>query len=216
LELRFIDDTTGFFISIGGDGEYMAFEKIINNSRILLGTFAPWGYDFFIVDKYTVYLVGYPGTPDSMWGIIRLSDIKGQKLLKDMKYATDSTVYDTIYGYPLCQNLKELDYRYLSSTDTITFKIKFSADDTLANVDPLKKSGIVVYPNPAKDFIRIKTPGNGNLYTLSFQDNLGVMRKRVEALRGDEDVYVGDLPEGVYFIVVESAGQRTICKVVRM
>ena len=218
LELKFIDDTTGFFISTVGDGEFITVEKIINNSRILLGTFAPFGggYDFFIVDKYTVYFIGHAGQPDPSWGIIRLSDIKGQKLLKNMYYATDSTVYDTIYGYPLCHNLKELDYRYLSSTDTITFKIKFSQDDTLAYAEQLKKSGIVVYPNPAKDFIRIKNPENGNPYSLSFLDNLGVVRKRVEKLQGDQKVYIGDLPEAVYFVVVESVGQRTVCKVVRI
>jgi len=216
LELRFIDDTTGFFISTGGDDAYTAIEKIINNSRILLWTFARLDYDFFIVDKYTVYLVSYPGSHAPWWEIIRLSDINGPKLLKNMYYATDSTVYDTILGYPLCQNLKELDYRFLSPSDTVTFKIKFSADDTLANVDPLMKSGLVVYPNPATDFIKIKDPENGNPYSLSFLDNLGVVKKRIEKLQGDQEVYVGDLPEGVYFLVVESVGQRTVCKVVRM
>jgi hypothetical protein len=217
LELRFIDDTTGFFISTVGDNEFLAVQKVTNNSIISLGTFPNWDYDFFIVDKFTVYFVIYLDIPNNpRWRIRRLSDIKKQKLLTNSIYAIDSTVYDTILGYPLCQNLKELDYRYLSLTDTITFKIKFSGDDTLANIDPLKKSGIVVYPNPAKEFIRIKNPGKVNLYSLSFLDDLGVVRKRVEKLRGEEDVYVGDLPKGMYFVVVESDGRRTVCKVVRM
>ena len=215
-ELRFIDDTTGFFVAWFGDEQFISVEKIINDSVIPIGDVDSWDYNFFIVDKYTVYFVIHFDNP--MWGIYRVSDKRQQKSLKNniIAIARDSTVYDTILGYPLCNNLKELDYQYLNSTDTVTFKIKFSYDDTLANIRQLKKSGIVVYPNPAKDFIRIKNWENGNPYSLSFLDNLGIERKKVENLKGDQEVHVGDLAKGVYFVVVESGGVRTMVKVVRI
>jgi len=116
--------------------------------------------------------------------------------------------------------------------DTIIYRFTFHSDSVQTNRDGWmidnitylsfwegiqeSGSGFKIYPNPAKDFIKIRNSESRNPYSLCFLDDMGIVRKKVENLQGDREVYVGDLAEGVYFVVVESGGVRTVVKVVRM
>lgn len=215
-ELRFIDDTTGFFIVL--DALYSNFEiyKIIDEAVILIGTVPGIYYDFYIVSRHTLYFASNISPPNTLF-ISRLSDILPQKYIVYFgSLVSDTTVVDTIVGVPFCPNLNEINYRYKITNDTLIYTILFSVD-TLLNSGKEKTSDITIYPNPAKEFIRIKTTQNENQCSIHILDNLGMLRKSIVMNHsGEIEILIGDLNKGIYFIVLDNTKTTKVYKLIKI
>lgn len=215
LDLKFIDYTTGFFVVRNANNNYYTVHKIINDSVLGIGSCSGFVYNYFIASRHTVYL--------SMWNIImmpivlRLSDLLPQKYLSNYNSPiSDTTVFDTIMGIPFCQTLDEINYRYIDSNDTSTFTIRFSVD-TLANIGQQKISDIFLYPNPAEEFIKIKATQNGTHFSVHILNNLGVRCKSIIMDPSNEtEIFIGDLTQGVYFIVIENGFINEVYKLIKI
>lgn len=72
---------------------------------------------------------------------------------------------------------------------------------------PPMSVGITVFPNPAKDEIRVIWPGlapEGDAW-LELYDAMGNLDKRVKMEASDQTLFIGELASGVYFIRIRQA-----------
>ena len=214
LDLRFIDDTTGFFVVKEIVYGYAVY-KIIGDSVIIMGRSGGYNFDLFVVTRHSVYLTTNAYPQFKILFINRLSDIQEQKrLIYDTTMLTDSSFTDTVLGIPFCSGLDELDYRFNSSMGQINYKIRFHFD-SLNSIQFQKPTKFIVFPNPATDFIRIDTyhASNNIVYIL---DNLGIIRKSI-LMNGidNQPIYIGDLKKGVYFIVINNDQTKVVRKLIK-
>jgi hypothetical protein len=129
---------------------------------------------------------------------------------------SDTTVFDTIMGVPFCPDLKEINYRYKITNDTLIYTILFSVD-TLQNTGKQNLLDITIFPNPCKEFIKIKTPQNINPYSIHVLDNSGMLRKSILISHpGEMDLYIGDLDNGIYFIVLDNTKTNRVYKLIKI
>lgn len=215
-ELRFIDDTTGFFIVNQSPPGLLKVYKITGNFVIYMGESGGLNYDFFVVSRHTIYIISNVDFTKFLF-INRLSDLRPQKyLVIDTSLVSDTTVFDTVQGIALCDGLHELNYHFHTTSDTLIYTIKFKAD-TLSNIRQLRNSDFIIYPNPARDYIRIKPPKNENHYSIKIFDVPNIIRKSLiidnDAERG---IYIGDLDKGVYFIVIDNANSKWVVKLIKI
>jgi len=218
VELKFVDDTTGFFISyepvLGSSMVY----KIINDSVIYLGLSKCYLYNSFVVSRHTIYLttgVDYQGY--FCLAITKLSDLANKKSFLNMDtIAPDTTFHDTIFGLPFCQGLNRLDFLYKNSSDTLDYTILFRTD-TLADIAQQKESDFRIVPNPASDFIRIFSPSNENVKSILILDNLGrKMKYLISDNTTEKVIYIGDLDVGVYFLFLEYGDTKRVYKFIKI
>jgi hypothetical protein len=217
-ELKFIDDTTGFFVVFDGPGWSMNIYKIINNSVVTMGSCSGNLFHSFVVSRHTIYVSSYLSDSSYDWlYITRLSDLKPQKKLLETNYVVpDTTFYDTIYGLPLCQGLNAINYLYKNFNDTLIYTIQFNTD-TLVYLSLINESSHIIAPNPASDIIRILSPSYEKVKSITILDNLGRKRKQIKV-----DNTIGlefdirDLEIGIYFLVVENEITWWICKFVKI
>ncbi|MEO7924429.1 MAG: PQQ-dependent sugar dehydrogenase [Chitinophagaceae bacterium] len=83
------------------------------------------------------------------------------------------------------------------------------SSDPLITEEPV--SGILIYPNPANDLITIRAERNDAMYSLV--SVTGVSTKRYGRLEYNQQLFVGDLPSGVYILrIVSSKGELLAVK----
>jgi hypothetical protein len=70
-----------------------------------------------------------------------------------------------------------------------------------------------VYPNPAKDYVYIKRSNDQSLVNLTLTDVTGKVIKNIQLEGVEENLFIGDLPAGVYFLNFE---EGTTIKVVKI
>jgi hypothetical protein len=217
-ELKFIDDTTGFFIE--NDASYGSFTiyKIINDSVVDIGFIPAIFLKTFVVSRHTIYVMTWADNPDYDYFFIRrCSDLADEKSLLSMDtIIPDTTFHDTVFGLPLCQGLNRLDCLYKHGNDTMDYVILFKTD-TLESIPQHEKSGFTIVPNPASDFIRIITPSNEKFKSIILLDNLGRKRKCLSFENTREKVlYIGDLDIGVYFVILEYEDAKRVQKLIKI
>jgi hypothetical protein len=216
-ELKFIDDTTGFLIVMEGPISSLYVYKIINNSVFFIGDCPGYLFNTFVISRHTIYLASwwiYP--PHNFLFITKHSDLKNEKSLLSMDtIVPDTTFHDTILGLPFCQGLNRLDFLYKYSNDTLNYTILFITD-TLANVFQQKESVFKIAPNPASNYIRIISPINENFKSILILDNLGRKRKYlISENTSDKVLYIGDLNNGVYFLIIENGYTKRVYKFIK-
>jgi hypothetical protein len=225
MELRFIDDSSGYFIvQVVPFSDYdFQFEiyRIIYDTVILLGTVPGYDYDFFIVNRHTLYFssttyVDLPYYAPILF-ICRLSDILSQKyIVYSDSLVSDTTVIDTIAGVPICPGLNEINYFYQIPNDTLIYRIQFSVD-TIVNIGNKKISRINLYPNPAQEYLNVETSQKENPFTIQILDYTGVIRKSIFIPRtGKTEVYIGDLKNGFFFIVLDNSQTQEVHKLIKI
>jgi hypothetical protein len=69
------------------------------------------------------------------------------------------------------------------------------------------------YPNPFSDKITITT--SGDIREVAVYNSLGELVRKVEITSGQTEIYLGDLPAGIYFLVAESADGKITRKLIR-
>lgn len=79
------------------------------------------------------------------------------------------------------------------------------------DIDEIDESSIAnsisIYPNPAKDIVKVQNAGNLNISKIEIIDLLG---RTVASAKSSEEINVADLPEGQYFVKLH--GETTIVK----
>ena len=84
--------------------------------------------------------------------------------------------------------------------------------DYLAAIKPTVKEelSITVAPNPSTEYVNIQFSGTEQL-NLKMVDALGNVITR-EVLTGNRKLNVGDLNSGVYFLIFEAPGSKSITR----
>ncbi len=203
--LQFVDSLTGYLAggkdSSLGDTEYDLVYKTTDGGKTwfnVLDTFLsrnPFGLqklDFF--DKDNGIIVGQFGT------IIWTHD--GGK----------TWIFDTSSKEMTVEYAPTLNVCYIRKDRAIICdflgRIFISSDDTtdVADKEPKGADDYLLYPNPASNIVRIKTPLSDNITQKIFdsygQEIEGIKQKRINENLIDCDV--STLPAGVYFVVFQN------------
>ena len=215
-ELKFIDDTTGFFIVLDRSGPGFLVYKIINDSVIYIGNCPGDQSESFVVSRHTNYVASYY----MIYGIFcitRFSDLMPRReLLYTNIIVPDTTFHDTVSGIPLCQDLNELDYLNWYNSDSLIYAIKFSTD-TLSSIFQKNESSCFTAPNPASEFIHIISPLNQKIKSITILDNPGRITKYLKSDNtGEQVIYIGDLYQGVYFLIIEYGIKKKVIKFIKI
>jgi hypothetical protein len=217
-ELKFIDDTTGFFSIYCWEIDRLAVLKIINNSVLFIGYGDGEYFDSFVASRHTIYITGHPqGTGNFYLFLTRLSDLsEGKVLLFAGDIIPDTTLYDTILGIPLCQELNKLDYLYKHSNDTIVATISLTTDP-LVYISALQEFTIRIMPNPASAYIHIFSSAIEKRNSIQILDILGRKKKYLKSDNICEQlIYIGDLNNGVYFLIIENGIEKRVTKFIKI
>jgi hypothetical protein len=203
-DLRFINDTTGFFIVnyIGGD---ITVYKTVGDTLTIVGH--GWGeyLSFFIVNAWTAYLVSAPSSlPFFICYVSKCSDIQPNKLLiNDDSLTSNITVNDSIMGIPLCNYLTQVNYRLKNGNDTLIYTIFLYSSDSVFSIKETSLSELKLAPNPSSEYIHLTTFNQEYLDRVYIYNSLGIKEKSIKAnAKTDLMIYIGDLKNGIYFIEV--------------
>jgi hypothetical protein len=212
-ELRFWDDTTGLFVVSYGFISSTLLYRINNNEVTLVSTSPGFIYDLFVASRHTWYFATL-AEPPLFTLVTRISDLGPAKTLAD-PLTTDTTVMDTVMGMTFCPGLDRLDYFANMPGDTHTIAILLHVD-TLLSVPRSEAAELSVFPNPAGEYVHLRSTQDYGHLEIKILDNQGRMRKRFE-LKASEDIelFVGDLESGVYFLVFGNDRVRQIYKLIK-
>ena len=96
---------------------------------------------------------------------------------------------------------------YHVDNDVIYVNPEYNTCDIDDIEENMAENGIEVYPNPAKDFVKILNDNNLNIKNIEIVDIFG---RTVISTEKCEDIDVSELPEGQYFVKI--TGESTIVK----
>ena len=72
------------------------------------------------------------------------------------------------------------------------------------SINTLDENNTKLYPNPAQDIINIKT--NSNINMIKVYNNSGqIIRKYTDGLSNNNQLDISDLPNGLYYLVIETS-----------
>lgn len=158
VEMIFINDSTGFISEFDESGHTIYKTENYGDNWASIGGGAPEYLGLFIVNKNTGYLLTWYS---QYFYLERVSDIENKSILINNPVIYDTTLLDTIFGDPLC-NETSLEFKLRNGTDTIKYTINFIVSP-LVNVDSYyDPEYFQVYPNPADDILFVISDGNLN------------------------------------------------------
>lgn len=137
---------------------------------------------------------------------IRVSDLMSVEAYKEFSQSLDSSLnYDNFYTAPRTN---------LNSKDKLNnFDLSFFETDEIIQFN-IQKS--ILYPNPAVDFISIKsnTYSENLITSISLQDQFGRNLINDDFLEYDRDIkiFIGDLSSGTYFIKIMYSDNTVECQ----
>lgn len=218
VSLKFINDTTGYLIYSEHTGIPTTYRinKIIGNKIIYLIT-GTYPYSLHIVNanlayllNYTIYTINNVYMMDSQ--LFKCSDVQPLKQLWKSRPTSDSTIFDTIVGMPLCQNQSEINLRY----DSINCKILFHIIDSTYSINENGISPWKVFPNPADDYICLTTNNPSVSCVINIFNSLGILQKSIvfNQLSG-QTIYVGDLKKGLYILEINQGRTKYFHKMIK-
>ena len=183
--IKFINDTSGYIIISSKQHsvltEYFV-DKIIGNKFIPLWD-AYNTVSLFIVNANLAYLSTY----SMNWELVKCSDVQPSKRLMYGKPTSPTTIIDTIIGMPLCQNLSEINVRY----DTVNCKIVFHITDSAYSINENSLSQWNVFPNPADDYINLKTSNPSISCVFKIVNSMGILQKSISLDKlSEQTIYV--------------------------
>jgi hypothetical protein len=87
-----------------------------------------------------------------------------------------------------------------------------SFDPTVTGIVQSAQKEIVIFPNPAKEFISINHLNENSLITIT--DLSGRVVKQTRSLNTNQIISTSDLNDGVYMIAVQNNQQHVITKLI--
>lgn len=211
LDLRFTDSTHGFFISQEMTWTTVI-HRIVNNSLEQVGAIGGFGDGYFYVVNSETGYFAQPGV-----AMYRIATYEYQKEVGPMNTIhSDTTVYDTIKGSPLCAGMDQLDYLMWGTPDSAIYTILFTSGNVSTDTRS-DEPDISIYPNPAIDQVRIQSGENRIPTSIQILDELGRTRKTINPDQWNEtEIFIGDLNSGFYFVVVDFSGTKYIRKLLKL
>ena len=178
--------------AIDGDGQGLWYAWVIDDCSV--------GSKMIFLPTYTTSVAGY--------NIYRQDAGIG-----DFNLLTPSPVYDTTY---LDQGLITNIYRYYVTAYNPDCSFSTSSDTVLINlvtgISSHTKQFLTVFPNPAQNFVTIKS--SGKITAIDVFNYLGQIVYRDPNLSGMEvKVNVSDLQQGVYFFRIKTGTVTRTMKV---
>lgn len=108
-----------------------------------------------------------------------------------------------------------------SGTDGISETITIKQDKKLpTNMNLVKDQYVLIYPNPAKDFIYIKT-NETSLFDISVfvTDALGrlVYMNKYDQInvKEEKEIFISNLENGIYYVIVRNRNMNQIYKIIK-
>ena len=76
------------------------------------------------------------------------------------------------------------------------------------------KNALYVYPNPIANTIFISLPNNATISKVEMKNMLG---QKIESIQFfNNEIHVGEIPSGIYFIEAESNHKKYVARVAKM
>ncbi|MCT4581842.1 MAG: T9SS type A sorting domain-containing protein [Flavobacteriales bacterium] len=79
-------------------------------------------------------------------------------------------------------------------------------------IDEIDQQNIVVYPNPAKDFVNIKIESQGILFLTAMN---GKLIQKTNLIKGINKIQTSSFPKGVYFLTIQSKNWQKKIKLIK-
>ena len=107
-------------------------------------------------------------------------------------YYSDTQLFIKSNGETISYNLSDLRKAYFSTND---------------KVEDIENQQLAIYPNPAKDIIRIKDLADNQLVTV-YSINGAIVKKVIAS--GDTEINISELHAGLYIVGVGNAFSKII------
>ena len=87
--------------------------------------------------------------------------------------------------------------------------VRFNLEDGVINVDEVAANSYSIFPNPAKDFVKVSTD-NGQQSTVRIYNTVGMLVEEIEMNSEEIEINVSDYKSGIYFINVNGKVEKLI------
>ncbi len=125
-----------------------------------------------------------------------------------------------IYEYVPDMDLVDVSYTFIPlQLDIIKdLKMKYSCFDNKSIIDSEKNNitlnNVEIFPNPAKNYINIKIKNQkGTMLATIYDSKGGVKMKRTYQPDSQIEIFVNNLPDGIYFVVLQDEQGQVVRKV---
>lgn len=140
--------------------------------------------------------------------------VEGQNVLNfkvtlNKELATDSVSYVSLQQLTVAtSSLKDINTWCFGITEAYRSGVETAYSDTLcatfatqsAGVNEITESETIIYPNPAKDMLKIDNVNNADIY---IYNTIGQMVKKFNNVVGNTEINVSDLNNGVYIVRIQ-------------
>ncbi|MBQ5688643.1 MAG: T9SS type A sorting domain-containing protein, partial [Bacteroidales bacterium] len=82
------------------------------------------------------------------------------------------------------------------------------------NVSEMTENNISVYPNPAKDFVKLSAV-SGQLSAIKIYNCLGMLVEEIEVNANEVEINISEYNTGIYFINIQTENGNIVKKVVK-
>ena len=86
-------------------------------------------------------------------------------------------------------------------------------DNDWTNVTETEDVNVMIYPNPAKDFVKVSTV-NGQQSTVKVYNTLGMLVEEIEINSNETEINVSDYNPGIYFFSIQTENGNVTRKIV--
>lgn len=89
-----------------------------------------------------------------------------------------------------------------AENDSVAFFVRFNVG--AIGINNLANNHLIVYPNPAKNYINIDYTGNNNFNNVEIYDAVGKVVKQISTTSVNQTIAVSDLANGVYLVMLKN------------
>ena len=122
--------------------------------------------------------------------------------------------------YTLTEGLRTLEWTYSKDVYAESGQdcawvdnINFPPTAVIVDVETIEEKNISIYPNPAKDFVKVSTV-NGQQSTVRVYNTLGMLIEEFEMSSEEMEINLSDYSSGIYFINISNEEFNTTKKIV--
>lgn len=87
--------------------------------------------------------------------------------------------------------------------------VRFNLEDGVINVDEVAANSYSIFPNPAKDFVKVSTD-NGQQSTVRIYNTVGMLVEEIEMNSEEIEINVSDYKSGIYFININGKVEKLV------
>ncbi len=211
-DLLFISPEIGFIVESNTKyGHRVLKTEDTGNSWTEIGSGAPNYLGVYLINENTAFMLT---SYENDLYLVRLSDIRKQYLLMGMPPENNTSIQDTVFGEPMCP-IDALHFKIQQADDIFNYTINFVVEP-LSTDEILDYSKALIVPNPAQDYIHIRTTDREtNAKSIRIFTQLGKLVQTMELAPYDR-IFIGDLKPGIYFLEIQHAGRKEVLKFLKI